>query len=570
MTFKHFWLTGVSAACIFSSCVDDNYDLSDIDTTVRVNVNDLTVPVNLDDILLSSIIEEGDRIKVVNGEYAVTEDGKFESKEVEIPTFTVRATSPKATEFNIVFIPAAIGLLDAGHFDINCPEQKFSFSATEIPSEIVSIDRIGGEIELRFDFSLKGINAVARKIEFRDLEFQLPKGLNITEANGGSYDATTGILTMPEQTTSGEELSIVIKANEVDFKTLGAELDYDKHSVDISGNFYVRSGKISIKREDLIGGTTPTALKLIISYNISDFTLSTFTGKIKYDITGVNISDVDLSDLPDVLNQKGTDIRLANPQIYLSVTNPLQKYKLTANTGLTITSNNGDQHTPYSIDEPYFTIGNGNADGVYTFCLAPSNPTQKPEDFKNAEFVKFSTLGNILSGDGLPQSLSFKLDNPCLPEQQVENLVLGTGIAEISGKYSFLAPIALSNGSKIVYSEKIDDWDTEDLEYMTITKLDVKATITSELPMALDITAYPIDKDGNQINNVEIVGAKLAASSQPQEINIHITGEINKLAGIEFEAVATAGEDGRVLRPDMTIKVSKLRPTVSGYYEKEL
>ena len=85
MTFKHFWLTGVSAACIFSSCVDDNYDLSDIDTTVRVNVNDLTVPVKLDEILLSSIIEEGDRIKVVNGEYAVTEDGEFESKEVEIP-----------------------------------------------------------------------------------------------------------------------------------------------------------------------------------------------------------------------------------------------------------------------------------------------------------------------------------------------------------------------------------------------------------------------------------------------------------------------------------------------------
>ena len=46
----------------------------------------------------------------------------------------------------------------------------------------------------------------------------------------------------------------------------------------------------------------------------------------------------------------------------------------------------------------------------------------------------------------------------------------------------FLAPIALSSKSKIVYSDKIDDWDTEDLEYMTITKLDVKATITSELP----------------------------------------------------------------------------------------
>ncbi len=36
------------AAMPLVGCIDDNYDLSDIDTTVRVQVNDLEVPVNLD------------------------------------------------------------------------------------------------------------------------------------------------------------------------------------------------------------------------------------------------------------------------------------------------------------------------------------------------------------------------------------------------------------------------------------------------------------------------------------------------------------------------------------------
>lgn len=570
MTFKHLCYAGVSVACILSSCVDDKYDLSDIDTTVRVNVNDLTVPVNLDEILLSSIIEEGDRIKVVNGEYAVTQDGIFQSSGVEIASFTIKSERLRPTEATIPFVPSAVSAAEAGYFDIDCPAQQFHFNAGGIPAEITAIDRVGGNLSFHFDFSLEGITSVARKVEFRDLVLQLPKGLSVVQDNGGDYNAATGEFTLPTRSLSSENMVIVVTADAADFNELGAKFDYDNHSIEVSGDFYVKSGKIVINREDIIAGSNPTSLKLTIGYEIPDFPLSTFSGRIKYDITGVNISDVDLSDLPDVLGQKGTDIRLANPQIYLNVTNPLQPYKLYAQTGLTITSKHGNQSVPYSIDESYFTIGNNHSDGVYNFCLAPSDPAKKLAGYEGAEFVPFTDLSKVLSGDGMPSSLGIELDNPCLPDQPVENLRLGTQLGEIHGSYSFLAPIALEQGSKIVYADDMDDWDTEDLEYLTITKLEIKASITSELPLDLDIAAYPIDKNGNQINNVEIEGVKLAASSQPQDVTIRITGSITGLAGIHFEAVAEAGASEQVLRPDMSIKVSKLRPTVTGYYEKEL
>ena len=39
-----------------SGCIDEDYDLSDIDGTVELQVKDFTIPMNIDDIKLSNII----------------------------------------------------------------------------------------------------------------------------------------------------------------------------------------------------------------------------------------------------------------------------------------------------------------------------------------------------------------------------------------------------------------------------------------------------------------------------------------------------------------------------------
>ena len=47
----------VATTFAFSSCVDDNYKLSDLDTTVGVNVTKLTVPLNVDSLVLDQMID---------------------------------------------------------------------------------------------------------------------------------------------------------------------------------------------------------------------------------------------------------------------------------------------------------------------------------------------------------------------------------------------------------------------------------------------------------------------------------------------------------------------------------
>ncbi len=42
-----------------AGCIEEGYDLTDIDTTSRFMVNDLVIPVNLDAITLKSVIDIG-------------------------------------------------------------------------------------------------------------------------------------------------------------------------------------------------------------------------------------------------------------------------------------------------------------------------------------------------------------------------------------------------------------------------------------------------------------------------------------------------------------------------------
>lgn len=80
-------------AALLTACVDDNYDLANINTDVEIKVNDLVVPINLDAITLSNAIEEGDVVKVVNGEYAVVVDGSFHSEAIKVKAVTVNPGS---------------------------------------------------------------------------------------------------------------------------------------------------------------------------------------------------------------------------------------------------------------------------------------------------------------------------------------------------------------------------------------------------------------------------------------------------------------------------------------------
>ena len=97
MNSSKFMLTGMSvlSLLVLSSCMDDAYDLSDIDTTARLQVKELTIPLNLDHITLDQVIDLDDDSEIVketdaNGNlvYVIKKEGTFLSDPIDVAQFT--------------------------------------------------------------------------------------------------------------------------------------------------------------------------------------------------------------------------------------------------------------------------------------------------------------------------------------------------------------------------------------------------------------------------------------------------------------------------------------------------
>ncbi len=571
MKFKILPVFAALCCCALIGCVDDAYDLSDVDTTIRVEVEDLVVPIEINSISLGNVIEidAGSQIKEMDGKYVIIEEGNFTTTGINVNAFTMKSKAIDSSEATMDYVPLPEGYEFDGYYEFESTPAEFSYESSDIPESVIEIDTVGGEIMLTVDMHLDGFDAVARAFEIQGVEIQLPKGLRMTQDEGGIYDHVTGIYTLDKRYIVGNEAKFHLVADMVDFDEAGGVYDPATHHLKVDGDVYLKSGSVYIYHKDIFG-TVPMTININVDYSVSDFKVKTFTGRIKYDIENVEISDIVLNNLPDFLAQEETNIVLENPQLYLTVNNPVQDYNLTAQTGLTITSYHNDgSSNAYSLDNGHFTIGRGNEDGIYTYCLSPENPENYYVGFERAEYVAYTGLRNVLSGNGLPSRLGVDLDNPCLPEQNVRNFELGKDLGDINGAYMFYAPLAFGEGAKVVYTDTIDGWSSEELDGVVIETLEVRASITTNIPLALDMQAYPIDVNGNQINNVKIEGARIEGNANAQEVLITITGEVRKLDGLRFTAICTA-DGSETLTPDMTIQIDNLRPSVTGYYDDKL
>ena len=571
-----------AVALSFSSCIDDDYDLSDIDTTAEFQVKDLVLPVNIDEIKLQSIIDlpEGGQIKIVNDEYVFVQDGEYESSDVSIPQVYLDAPQVPSVVTTVDLSQSGVmpQSLFPSDFELNYPigEQlsQFSYNTSSVSDFIVDMEKIGADFNIKIMFSIKGIDDIVDSYTLRNFKLQIVPGLDLS-LEEGSYDAKTGILSLNDGKHYGSSLEFNIKISGVDINGAGIDYDHNSHSIVFDGKVGIYSGEIVIVADDLKEGVNilniPKTIELHTDFDFSRMLITTFTGRIKYQLDGLDIAPVSLSNIPDILSQEMTDITLVNPQIYLSLNNPVAKYNLSAQAGITITANrNNGQSTEHSLDNGYFTIAGTPQNDMNVFCLSPQKPQTYYEGYESALHVPYSSLATVLSGNGLPKSLTITLDDPIVPEQDVKDFALGQSLGIIKGSYMFYSPLELAPQSQIVYRSTEDGWNDEDVDAITIKVLELSALITNELPLDIKITGYPVDVNGNKINNVDIEGVNVVAGAVDAPLTIRITGEITHLDGIAFEAVATQGQEAKALKPSEVIHLKNLRAKVSGNYIKEL
>ena len=583
MQFNKLVLAGTFLAALsLSSCIDQKYDLSDIDTTVRVEVKDLVIPINIDEVTLGALIDikEGDRLQEINGVYAVIEDGTFSGEGISVDAVHMDAPVINPTH-NTISIPgggASFSQIPGDVLKVNLFTDPSSFSASDnnVNSSIVSVESVGTQFVITMNLTLGGFEGKLKSFVMSDFKLQLPKALELQSAEG-SYDSATGIFSASRLTGTGNVLTLNFDVTSV--STAGGALVYtvegDNRTMTFSDEMSLKSAVLEIRESDLEAGASamiPSSLSLGADYSMTDIDVTDFTGQIEYKIEISAFTDIDLTDLPDVLNQEGTDIRLANPQIYLGVNNPLNQYDAYATTGIAITAHREEQASAtFELDAPgYFTIPGIPGQADYNFCLSPKAPAQLYQGYDNAVHVPYTSLSNVLSGDGMPQSLSIEMMDPKLPVQRVNKFRLGEDLGSVEGRYTFFAPLALEENSIIQYSDTEDGWSSDELDHITISTLTVSASVSSDLPLGVELTGYPIDVNGNRINNVEITGAHIPAGAKDVPLTLTTTGTITGLDGICFTAVVKAGSSEEALAPVLGLTLKNIRAKVSGFYQDEL
>lgn len=576
---KKSLLYGVGAllALTSTSCVDDDYDLSDIDTTARVEVKDLTVPVNIAPFTLESIfdIDENDPdspVKKVDGKYAIVREGTFSSTDIRFNNIHLSSSGVQTAVTSIN--TGVSGILPPGvnvEIPLTTDNISISYSSSAVPVEIHDIDKVGADFSIRYTLEFGGFNGTVRRLLLSDVEIEFPKGLDGT-VNVGQYYPEDGKIIISNRVLTSPKLEIVMNCSALDFKALGGKFDAAGHTASVDLGVRIASGKLSFTSDDITGSVS-SVLTLSSSAALSDIDVRTFSGTVSYAIEGVNIESVSLNDLPDVFSQKETYIIIQNPQIYLGVHNPLSVYGVEAQSGMTIKSNfvadNGDvTTTTHSLDgNGIFKVGSAQMNNV---CLSPVKPEPFASGFENSAYFPFTSLRTVLAGNGLPSTIDIALDNPGIFEQPVKNLPIGVEIGSVYGSYRFLAPLSFGKNSKVVYTETKDGWNDEDIDAITIETMKVSATVTSQLPIDVDFEAYPVDINGKEID-VPVKGARVPANAKDYKLEITITGKITHLDGIRFTATGFIPEDmNSSLVPEQSIDCKDIRATVSGYYQKEL
>lgn len=319
----------------------------------------------------------------------------------------------------------------------------------------------------------------------------------------------------------------------------------------------------------------PSEIDFNTDYDMTGFTVDMFSGSFDYAIDFDEIDPFELTDLPDFLTGPQTNVILAKPMLTLEVNSPVARYGLECITGLTLTAerNNGGASRSEVLDAFEVT----DASDYQLHVLAPDRSVIDAESFPAGTpvfFTPFPGLGNILSGEGLPEIVRVDFTSPAEPSPRVigdaTDFPLGVDLEQVHGEYTFAAPLALADGSSIIYTKTQDGWNDEDVDAIAISKLKITAKLTSDIPAGAKVYIRPVDTAGNRIplTNAETAYATMPAMASNHEVSLELLGDIRHLDGIYIEAIAD-DFDGTTLSPDFTIKVSDLRATVTGTYTKE-
>lgn len=559
LTNKTFSCAFVLLSSCMLSCVDSEYDLSkDLDMTVTVGGENLTIPAsNTKNITLEKIFDLNEESTVkadADGNYALSQTGKGSNTRVSIEEITIKsseiALQSARTELNYMMSPS--GTLEATVND----KTSFSIDKRNITTDVTKLYSSDVIMPASLRMNIEGSNSLTLKKGF---QIEFPDYMTITTTDQ-RVKITGSVLTFIQDinVSQNSALYIPIQVTRIDFESMG------------TGKGLVAPGHLVIADDINISGTSTTtggsAIQMIMDteIKIDEIQLTQVTAKVNPEIN-VSIDPITINNLPDFLKDEQVRIDMTDPKIYLTVSNtsPVE-----VNFSGVLKSYKGGKllaSVPVGQSPNLITIP-GNQPDEYIICLHRLNNHVEGADAS----VTVENLNDLI--ETIPDEI--RMDNiEAKASDKRCTIVLGSTY-NVKTDYEINAPLQFNEGTNIVYSDVIDNWN-KDVKDLSVKEVVITMDAQNSIPLTMNMEVKAINKNGTVLNSISTeVSSQIAAGTMenakvtPLKITLKSTdaNAFKELDGLKYEVSATSSAEtsGKVLNKNQYLRLENMTIKIKG------
>lgn len=539
-----------------SACVNDDYDFNEIDSTMGFGGDGLELPASsTDTIKLVDVLDlnEDDCVKVKdNGDYVFEQEGDdVESSYPRIEVINVSKSTSKTSDISLEATPAGGAMVV---YKAEGDMQTFEYTGDK-PEEVVLLESAEPDAPLSFTLGLSALSRVVSEMEEVVIEFPSYMQLGSVNTNAANWSVDGSKITFANVSTASD-LHLEANVSNLTFGVTGERgsltVDYDANTIDLVGSVHV-----SI-RSAVTSATTAPGAMLGSSFTMDDFDIMSVTGRFDPEIDLTDLGDVEITGVPDFLDDEDVRVDLYNPQIFLTITSDLSMRGFVS--GVLTSWKDGVAIATVNVPEMAIQAG-----GETNVCIC-----RRDDDMAGFDGVvqEVPELSKII--ERIPDRITFSAEARADASQTCE-FELGRRYTIWPKYFNVEAPIAFAAGAQIVYKDTIDDWneDIDDFDLSEDAYIALSATIENRVPAFLTLSAYAIDVDGQRMADDEIsvevsntvIASADGVNSVETPLNLKVTqgrkGAMKRLDGLVFDIKAAASDNGSSPIEGMTLNSQK-------------
>ncbi len=540
---------------VTTSCIDNSYDLKkDIDMTINVGGEHLAIPVGYTEkITLDKIIEidEGDDLQLVNGEYHLLKSDNIDETNTSVKSVTVNESENPINSIEVInnetYPPGSevpVKNLES--------EGSVNIEARGIDEAVIEIGsltaRTPTKLTLKFQINKDG-NLSYQDITIDNMTIIFPDFIQFQEGQNGLNGQTLTISN--EAISSGSNYTKDLYITKYAF---GDKYGNGNKVKEENGDRVIKieNQKITVKTDVTVHQAQGTgSLSINPTATLATMTVSEVNGSIKPEMN-VKPTEVELTNLPDFLQDDEVKLDIANPVFSFKANNPLN-----------VDIEMDGIMTGYKNGKVTKIVKIGSGNGGNPIILKPSGDTQQTisivRDEKTtvetgATKVVVANLNDII--ETIPDHINVEL-KPAVKTDNYYTVNLGQDYV-LNSEYNIDIPLSFGSNMKIVYEETIDDFDL-DLEDVDIKKAVISITADNTIPLNMEIkneNVSALDVNGNKIADIDvtvegtITESKDGTTVATSQLNISLIstkdGAISKLDGLGFKVTAIPGQTTNV------------------------